>query len=94
MAPGYSAPGREKIQKRTHAGDDSAPSGAEVQRDIKESFESGREGYIGQPNIWYPEGVLPGFKEGCLDFYEVRAYWKRLCYMTNERTLIHLAGLR
>ncbi len=78
MASGYSAPGVEKIQKRTHAGDDSAPSSDEVQRDIKESFESGREGYADQPNIWYPEGVLPGFKQACLDFYEVRAYLKYL----------------
>ena len=78
MTSGYSAPGVEKIQKRTHAGDDSAPSSDEVQRDIKESFESGREGYADQPNIWYPEGVLPGLKEACLDFYEVRAYLNHL----------------
>ena len=25
------------------------------------------------PNIWLPDGVLPGFKEACLDFYWVRA---------------------
>jgi len=23
------------------------------------------------PNIWLPEGVLPGFKEACLDFFWV-----------------------
>lgn len=25
------------------------------------------------PNIWLPEGVLPGFKEACLDFFWVSA---------------------
>jgi len=23
------------------------------------------------PNIWLPDGVLPGFKEACLDFFWV-----------------------
>jgi len=23
------------------------------------------------PNIWLPEGILPGFKEACLEFYWV-----------------------
>ncbi|KAF8200129.1 thymine dioxygenase [Pholiota molesta] len=75
---GYSAPGREAVQKRTHAdrdgsGNDVANAttghGAEVRRDIKENFEVGREDYEDMPNIWYPDGILPGFKEACLDFY-------------------------
>ena len=49
---------------------DNSPS-AEIQRDIKESFEVGREDDGEMPNIWYPAGVLPGFKEVCLDFYRV-----------------------
>ena len=40
--------------------------------DVKESFESGREDDPAMPNIWLPEGVLPGFKEACLDMYWVR----------------------
>jgi hypothetical protein len=24
------------------------------------------------PNIWLPEGILPGFKEACLGFFWVR----------------------
>ena len=35
-----------------------------------ESFQLGREGSI-TPNIWLPEGVLPGFKEDSLAFYWV-----------------------
>ncbi|KAF8954069.1 thymine dioxygenase [Flammula alnicola] len=66
---GYSAPGREKVQKRTHAGNDTTEERPEVQRDIKENFEVGREDYEEMPNIWYPDGILPGFKEACLDFY-------------------------
>ncbi|KAF8169530.1 Clavaminate synthase-like protein [Pholiota molesta] len=81
---GYSALGRETVRKRTHndregsafmarndaakamTAGDSAPT---VQRDIKESFEVGRADDEGIPNIWYPDGILPGFKEACLDFY-------------------------
>lgn len=39
--------------------------------DMKESFECGREDDPAMPNIWVPDGVLPGFKEACLDFYWV-----------------------
>jgi isopenicillin N synthase-like dioxygenase len=38
---------------------------------MKESFEVGSEDNDFMPNIWLPEGVLPGFKEGCLGFYWV-----------------------
>jgi hypothetical protein len=40
--------------------------------DVKESFECGREGDEVMPNIWLPDGVLPGFKETCLEFFWVR----------------------
>ncbi|KIM37686.1 hypothetical protein M413DRAFT_448220 [Hebeloma cylindrosporum] len=69
---GYSAPGREKvIQFDDGDSEGSMPVGklAEVPRDIKESFEVGREDDNEMPNIWYPDGILPGFKEACLDFY-------------------------
>ncbi|KAJ6570889.1 thymine dioxygenase [Mycena vulgaris] len=57
---GYSAPGREKV---TYGhGDAGVP-------DVKEHFECGREEDDEMPNIWLPDGVLPGFKENCLDFY-------------------------
>ncbi len=26
------------------------------------------------PNIWLPDGILPGFKEACLDYFWVRDY--------------------
>ena len=38
---------------------------------MKESFESGREDDQAMPNIWLPDGVLPGFREACLDMYWV-----------------------
>ena len=43
----------------------------EVQKDIKESFEVGREDDPLMPNIWYPDGVLPGFRDACMDYYWV-----------------------
>jgi len=46
----------------------------EFQKDIKESFEAGREDDPVMPNIWYPDGVLPGFKDACLDFFWVGAF--------------------
>ncbi|PPQ71936.1 hypothetical protein CVT24_007910 [Panaeolus cyanescens] len=73
---GYSAPGREKVKQfRTDRVDIDDAQGAkpddevEILRDMKESFESGSERNEGMPNIWYPDGVIPGFKESCLDFY-------------------------
>ncbi|KAF5329347.1 hypothetical protein D9619_009468 [Psilocybe cf. subviscida] len=66
---GYSAPGREAVPKRTRNGDVLEKEVSPVQRDIKESFEAGREDDSVMPNIWFPDGVLPGFKEACLDFY-------------------------
>ena len=69
---GYSAPEREKVIQFNDEGEKAGDNGTDVQRDIKESFEAGREDDDEMPNIWYPNGILPGFKEACLDFYWVR----------------------
>jgi len=69
---GYSAPGREKVIQLNDEGENAKDNPPDVQRDIKESFEAGREDDDEMPNIWYPNGILPGFKEECLDFYWVR----------------------
>ena len=42
-----------------------------ISRDVKESFEVGREENTDMPNIWFPDGVFPEFRETCLDFYWV-----------------------
>jgi hypothetical protein len=76
---GYSAPGREKVFHLKFDGDDSditknsgtTNSEVQVQKDIKESFEVGREDDPVMPNIWYPDGVLPGFQDACKEFYWV-----------------------
>ncbi|KAG1906072.1 uncharacterized protein F5891DRAFT_975532 [Suillus fuscotomentosus] len=36
---------------------------------MKESFECGSEDNDFMPNIWLPDGVLPGFNEACLSFF-------------------------
>ncbi|KAF8147880.1 Clavaminate synthase-like protein [Crassisporium funariophilum] len=82
---GYSAPGKEKVQHfKYDMTDPSAVRPSEIPRDIKESFEVGREDNEAMPNIWYPEGTLPGLKEACLDFY-----WT--CYETEKMILRALA---
>jgi hypothetical protein len=53
--------------------------------DVKENFECGREDDPVMPNIWLPDGVLPGFKEACLDFYWVRL--GRSVYIVAEQRL-------
>lgn len=73
---GYSAPGREKVYHLKSDGDvpdmkKNTNTDVEVQKDIKESFELGREDDPVMPNIWYPDGILPGFREACMDFYWV-----------------------
>jgi hypothetical protein len=80
---GYSAPGREKVHylKPEDDGDDSnirknCGTKVEVQKDIKESFEVGREDDPVMPNIWYPDGILPGFQDTCMDFFWVRTSTK------------------
>jgi len=44
---------------------------SEIPGHVKESFEVGREDNNEMPNIWFPDGILPGFKEACLEFYWV-----------------------
>jgi hypothetical protein len=74
---GYSSPGREKVYHLKSDGSDSdirkntTNTKVEVQKDIKESFEVGREDDPVMPNIWYPDGVLPGFQDVCMDFFWV-----------------------
>ncbi|RPD62426.1 thymine dioxygenase [Lentinus tigrinus ALCF2SS1-7] len=65
---GYSAPGREKVVQHLYDDKDIKDSRAKAP-DVKESFECGWEENVGSPNIWLPDGVLPGFKEACMDFY-------------------------
>ncbi|KAI0761932.1 thymine dioxygenase [Trametes elegans] len=65
---GYSAPGVEKVVQ--HVYDERSLQGLRAKApDVKESFECGWEQSATMPNIWLPDGVLPGFKEACLDFY-------------------------
>ncbi|KAJ7263451.1 Clavaminate synthase-like protein [Mycena rebaudengoi] len=65
---GYSPPGKEKVSQHVYDPDSIAHHRA-LAPDAKESFECGREGDEAMPNIWLPEGVLPGFNETCLDFF-------------------------
>ncbi|KAJ6517044.1 Clavaminate synthase-like protein [Mycena vulgaris] len=65
---GYSAPGQYKISHHVY------DAGAIAQHreqapDAKESFECGREGDEVMQNIWFPDGILPGFKETCLELF-------------------------
>ncbi|PPQ81636.1 hypothetical protein CVT25_013608 [Psilocybe cyanescens] len=81
---GYSAPGREKVKQYSESGSESDGVNAtelasgqnvlDVVRDIKESFESGREDDDEMPNIWFPDGIFPGFKEACLDICWMRLF--------------------
>ncbi|EAU80956.2 thymine dioxygenase [Coprinopsis cinerea okayama7 len=65
---GYSAPGVERISQ--HVYDEAELEALRLKgQDVKESFEAGREDDPLMPNIWLPDGVLPGFKEACLEFY-------------------------
>ncbi|KAJ3516669.1 hypothetical protein NLJ89_g982 [Agrocybe chaxingu] len=85
---GYSAFGREKVLqfKATEDGEISfnERQKGHVIQDAKESFEAGLEDYDDMPNIWYPDGVLPGFREACMEFY-----WQ--CYETEKMILRALA---
>jgi hypothetical protein len=67
---GYSAPGREKVVQHGYDAEELAQTHSKA-TDVKESFECGREESKAMPNIWLPEGILPGFKEACLDFFWV-----------------------
>ncbi|KAF8920215.1 thymine dioxygenase [Mucidula mucida] len=64
---GFSTVGQEKISQNDHDG----VRNQKTLTSIKESFECGSEDNLGMPNIWLPDPVLPGFKEACLDFYNV-----------------------
>ncbi|TFK84103.1 thymine dioxygenase [Polyporus arcularius HHB13444] len=65
---GYSAPGQEKVVQ--HVYDDNELKDVRAKApDVKESFECGWEDNAGMPNIWLPDGILPGFKEACTEFY-------------------------
>lgn len=66
---GYSPPGQEKLSQHVYDKDELVKLRAQAP-DVKENFECGRED---DPiaNVWLPDGVLPGFKEACLDFFWV-----------------------
>ncbi|KAH9854674.1 thymine dioxygenase [Lenzites betulinus] len=65
---GYSAPGVEKVVQ--HVYDEASLKDIRAKApDMKESFECGWEDSVSMPNIWLPDGVLPGFKDACMDFY-------------------------
>ncbi|KAI0732029.1 thymine dioxygenase [Fomitopsis betulina] len=65
---GYSPPGKEKVVQHIYDEKELAKVRAKAP-DVKESFEVGREEDPAMCNIWLPEGILPGFKETCLDFF-------------------------
>ena len=67
---GYSAPGVEKVSQHIYDEEEVAQNRAKAP-DIKESFECGDESSNTMPNIWLPDGILPGFKDACLEFYWV-----------------------
>jgi len=73
---GWYAPGVEKVVQHLYDKDEVA-SGRANTPDCKESFECGREDDPDMSNIRFPEGILPGFNDPCLEFY-----WKiELCIL-------------
>lgn len=60
----------EKITQHVYDHEELAKQRAKAP-DAKENFECGPEDHPILHNIWLPEGVLPGFKETCLDFFWV-----------------------
>ncbi|THU81631.1 thymine dioxygenase [Dendrothele bispora CBS 962.96] len=66
---GYSHIGMESVSQHVYDPNEQKKLRAKSGGDMKESFECGREDDKIQPNIWLPEGVLPGFQEACLDFF-------------------------
>lgn len=65
------------MEKVVHHIDDKEEASKErtIAPDMKESFECGRGEENGDmANIWLPDGILPGFKEACLDFFWVSCY--------------------
>lgn len=69
---GYSPPGLEKVTQHIYDPTDLIENRSNAP-DVKESFECGREEDELMPNIWLPEGILPGFRDACLGFFWVRA---------------------
>jgi isopenicillin N synthase-like dioxygenase len=65
---GYSHPGLEKVSQYAGESKDVGEQLREVE-DCKESYEIGSEDNAEQPNVWLPEEMLPGFREGMLEFY-------------------------
>jgi len=80
---GYSSPGREKVIQYGYSADIDVTSTKAIPN-FKEHFECGSEENQETPNIWYPDGVIPGFKENCLDFFS-------LCYEVELNILRALA---
>jgi hypothetical protein len=67
---GYSAPRVEKVTQHIYDASELTKRRKKA-ADAKESFDCGSEEDEVMPNIWLPIGVLPGFKEACLDFFWV-----------------------
>ena len=67
---GYSWPGLEKVSNAMGNEDDPGlPKSLRSVSDVKESYEIGSQWNKDQPNVWLPDGVLPGFREFMQDFY-------------------------
>ncbi|KAG6849117.1 hypothetical protein H0H93_011178 [Arthromyces matolae] len=62
---GYAFPGLTKVTQ--HIYDDEELAKRRAIPDVKEHFAVGLEDV--EPNVWFPDHVLPGFKEACLNFY-------------------------
>jgi hypothetical protein len=62
--------GIEKVSQHLYDDEELAQNRAKAP-DAKESFECGDEESNEMPNIWLPDGIFPGFKETCLEFFWV-----------------------
>ncbi|KIW35588.1 uncharacterized protein PV07_02275 [Cladophialophora immunda] len=65
---GYSGIGREKVVQMVF--DQASIDQLRKCPDFKESFELGREDDERTPNIWFPEEVLPGFRQFMTTFFD------------------------
>lgn len=65
---GYSHPGLEKVSQYA-SGEEKIGEQLREIPDCKESYEIGSEANKEQPNVWLPEGTLPGFKNATTAFY-------------------------
>ncbi|KIW90262.1 uncharacterized protein Z519_08906 [Cladophialophora bantiana CBS 173.52] len=75
---GYSGIGREKVVQMVF--DQDSIDQLRKCPDFKESFELGREDDERTPNIWFPEDVLPGFRQFMTAFFET-CYGTALCLL-------------